>query len=62
MVGHIWSFDSGRLKSKCFPVFEISLYDIAKLHLKPNHTTSNEQTSKQLREQNRGKEDVRPTY
>lgn len=56
MVGHIWSFDSGRLKSKCFPVFEISLYDIAKLHLKPNHTMSNEQTSKQLREQNRGKE------
>lgn len=61
MVGHIWSFGSGRLKLRCFPVFEISLYNIARLHLKPNHTTNNKQTSS-YKNKNRGKEGVMPTY
>lgn len=53
VVGHVWSFGSGRLKLReRFPVFEISLDNIARLHLKPNKINN------KLQEQNRGKEDV----
>lgn len=53
MVGHVWSFGSGRLKPReLFPVFEISLDNIARLHLKPKKINN------KLQEQNSGKEDV----
>lgn len=53
VVGHVWSLGSGRLKLReLLPVFEISLGNIARLHLKPNKINS------KLQEQNRGREDV----